>query len=360
MSRWNNKKRLTNYQEWHSIVTTERPEPPEPLTKAAFGKLPAAEQSRHRKQRLTHHSQFPFFETSRLKKFDEKLRALPELNNGLEPNQTHGPALTGIAGAGKTTALRHYLREIERGARADDPNQFDPVDPENPDIETDRIYTICVSLPVRCTPLMLNTRLLGYMRIPVATRATKADTTTTLVDAMHTHGVEFLAIDDAHRFSEDKDGEESADHLKDLLSQVTATPVLAGVSLKNAKFLTSEFGQQLTNRLHFVETGPIKSTDAVTIGDTAAKEWTLLLMHLEGHISLRKHQPGDVTDLQDYLRKRTAGRLNAVTELLSLGCQRAIGTGTERVTKKLLDECETSWETQSRYDKFGDASKTDP
>lgn len=67
--------------------------------------------------------------------------------------------------------------------------------------------------------------------------------------------------------------------------------------------------------------------------------WRQLLLALEQRIVLAHSYPGMLADdLSDYLFARSTGHIGSLMTLINRGCQRAQRTGTERLTRDLLNQ----------------------
>ncbi|MFE1907624.1 hypothetical protein ACFW96_28695 [Streptomyces gardneri] len=68
-------------------------------------------------------------------------------------------------------------------------------------------------------------------------------------------------------------------------------------------------------------------------------QWRQLLLALEQRIVLTDAYPGMLADaLSDYLFTRSTGHIGSLMTLINRRCQRAQRTGTERLTRDLLDQ----------------------
>lgn len=67
------------------------------------------------------------------------------------------------------------------------------------------------------------------------------------------------------------------------------------------------------------------------------RHWRSLIKSTERQLVPAEHRPGMLTDLEDYLFERTTGPIGAYFTLLVCGCYRAIRTGSEALTRDLLD-----------------------
>jgi hypothetical protein len=69
------------------------------------------------------------------------------------------------------------------------------------------------------------------------------------------------------------------------------------------------------------------------------RTWRQLLLAIEKDLVLAGNYPGMVAgDLADYLFARSTGHFASLMTLVTRGCRRAIRTGTEKLTRDLLDQ----------------------
>ncbi len=73
--------------------------------------------------------------------------------------------------------------------------------------------------------------------------------------------------------------------------------------------------------------------------DEGRRTWRRLLLAIERMLVLaNKHHGMVAEDLADYLYARSTGHFASLMTLVARGCQRAIRSGEERLTKDLLDK----------------------
>ncbi|SKT78550.1 ATP binding protein with TniB domain [Mycobacteroides abscessus subsp. abscessus] len=69
------------------------------------------------------------------------------------------------------------------------------------------------------------------------------------------------------------------------------------------------------------------------------REWRQLLATIDSKLRLAEHRQGMVADdLCEYLFVRSTGHIGSLMTLIDRGCQRAMRTGTEKLTQELLNE----------------------
>ena len=72
--------------------------------------------------------------------------------------------------------------------------------------------------------------------------------------------------------------------------------------------------------------------------DEGRREWRQLLLALEKRIGLADRHPGMLAeDLSDYLFARSTGHIGSLMTLVNRGCQRAVRTGAELLSRELMD-----------------------
>lgn len=86
--------------------------------------------------------------------------------------------------------------------------------------------------------------------------------------------------------------------------------------------------------------GPPLGVDPFEIEtEPGRRTWRQLLLAIEKDLVLAGTHPGMVADeLADYLFARSTGHFASLMTLITRGCRRAIRTGTEKLTRDLLDQ----------------------
>jgi len=155
-------------------------------------------------------------------------------------------------------------------------------------------------------------------------------------------GTEILAIDDIHfLLPHTTEGRPVSDLLKQIMSELPLTLVLAGVGLVESGLFTegpdtpsARARTQLGVRLTPVPLEHLK-------WHSNSGEWRRCLLRIEADICLANHQPGDIADLlSDYLYEHSNnGTISNLMQLINLGCREAIRCGDERLTLPLMEHC---------------------
>jgi hypothetical protein len=73
------------------------------------------------------------------------------------------------------------------------------------------------------------------------------------------------------------------------------------------------------------------------VSPAGRQHWQSLLKATEQHLVLAHARPGMLTVLADYLFERSSGHIGSYHSLITRGCYKAIRTGEEKLTRRLLD-----------------------
>jgi hypothetical protein len=165
--------------------------------------------------------------------------------------------------------------------------------------------------------------------------------------------VRLLIVDDLHFLKwRHTNGVEVSNHFKHIANEFPVTLILIGVGLAQ-RGLFSE-GNSYADAV-LAQTG--RRTTRLGMEpfridtDEGRDAWRQLLLGVEQRVVLAHKGPGMLAgDLSDYLFARSTGHIGSLMTLLNRGCQRAVRTGTERLTAELLDtvKCDAASEAARR------------
>jgi hypothetical protein len=156
-------------------------------------------------------------------------------------------------------------------------------------------------------------------------------------------------------------GVEISNHFKYIANEFPVTLIFVGVGL-TARGLFSEG--------HSYEDAVIAQTGRRTTRldmrpfaiDTSEgrREWRQLLLSLEQRIILADKHPGMLADgLSDYLFARSTGHIGSLMTLINRGCQRAVRTGVEVLTRELMDQVKNDAASEKARQELETASRRD-
>lgn len=78
-------------------------------------------------------------------------------------------------------------------------------------------------------------------------------------------------------------------------------------------------------------------------------EWAGIIQAMEDALLLYRHQSGDLAKHWRYLHDRTGGTLAALSDLIREAADEAIETGTETITKTIMDHIVLGQRAEARY-----------
>ncbi|MEY9997123.1 hypothetical protein ABIE67_009155 [Streptomyces sp. V4I8] len=242
-------------------------------------------------------------------------------------------AIDAFPGLGKTTAVLAFARKFHRREIAEH-GAFSAQGHER--------WPVCrVGLTGNTGMKDLNRAMLEFFGHPGRQTSTAAQLGLQALDCMLLCEVRLLILDDLHFLKWRKtSGIEVSNHLKWIANEFPITLLKVGVGLA-AKGLFSE--GEATGDTALAQTGrrttrldmPPFTIDT----EQGRRHWRQLLLTLEQRIVLADTYPGMLADdLSDYLFARSTGHIGSLMTLVNRGCQRAVRTGTERLTRDLLEQ----------------------
>ncbi|MEU7922987.1 hypothetical protein [Micromonospora zamorensis] len=129
-----------------------------------------------------------------------------------------------------------------------------------------------------------------------------------------------------------------SNHLKWLANELPVTFVYAGVGLAERRLFAEGLTGDSAVMAQIARRWTRLELPAFHVGDTAGRRrWRSLLKATERQLVLAKAHPGMLTDLDDYLFARATGHIGSFITLITRGCYKAIRTGAEVLTERLLD-----------------------
>ena len=286
------------------------------LEDTAWAALPAADRVLYDEARCRYHSELVVVSTSAVRQISHQGRLLTLLNQR-EISARRGLIVSGDWTTGKTTAVKQLGRTHELRIRARYPG-------------SDRIPVVYVTTPPKGSPRKLAMEFARFLGLPMVTRR---DNTADIADAvchvMIDARVDLVLVDEIHNMNlATIAGEDLSDHLKYFTEHLPATFVYAGIDVERSGLFTGVRGRQLAGRCVTVSTGPFPFRD----------EWWQLVSAMESTLRLHRHEPGSLSAAAKYLHQRTGGMIGSLSHLIRASAIRAILSGTEAVTRPLMDK----------------------
>ena len=323
---------LARKEGWAAFVNAVPRQRPESLTRSAIRALGDAAANDYNLRRREWHANLGPLKTPQLAALHEDLWDILDSNLQDGDKAKGAVAIDSAAGLGKTTAALAFgkdfhLREVaERGPRT---------------AEGDERWPVCrVGLTGNTTMKDFNLAMLEFFAHPGVTRGTAAQYIRRALDCVLLCDVRLLIVDDLHflrwRLSS---GVEISNHLKYIANEFPVTLLLIGVGLQVGGLLSE--GRSYSDAV-LAQTGRrttvLDMRPFLVTTEEGRREWRQLLLAIEERLVLADTTPGMLAEhLSDYLYARSTGHIGSLMTLINRGCQRAVRTGTERLTASLLD-----------------------
>jgi len=320
--------RKEGWRRWADAAARVRPES---LTARQIGRLGADAKADYDDARHDWHANFGTIKTSQLAAIHDELDQIVATNRQ-DPDRIRGAAvIDALPGLGKTTIANTFARDFDRTQRR---RHGDLTDEGH-----ERLPVFRVGLTSRTTLRTLNRMICEFYGHPGTDRANSAQLASFAVDCVLSCHTRIGIIDDLHFIDPHRrDGIEVSNHLKWLANELPVTFIYAGVGLAErrlfAEGLTGDNAvmAQTARRWTRLELPPFAVAD-----NASRRQWRSLLKATERQLVLAKAHPGMLSDIGDYLFARSSGHIGSFITLITRGCYKAIRTGAEALTEKLLD-----------------------
>lgn len=323
---------LARKEGWQRFVETPARIQPEPLTRAELESLSEEAFEDYNRQRREWHANLGPIKTPQLAELQENIYDIVD-SNAQDGDKAKGAiAIDAFPGLGKTTAVldfakKYHRREIkERGTITSKGHERWPV---------------CrVGLTGNTGMVEFNRAMLAFFAHPGVSRGNAAHFAHRALDCVLACETRLLIVDDLHFLRwRNIVGVEISNHFKYIANEFPVTLIFVGVGLA-ARGLFSE-GHSYEDAV-IAQTGrrttKLDLNPFVINTEAGRREWRQLLLALEQRIVLADKRPGMlVDDLSDYLFARSTGHIGSLMTLINRGCQRAVRSGAENLTRDLLD-----------------------
>ncbi|MGX5207145.1 TniB family NTP-binding protein [Streptomyces violaceus] len=323
---------LSRKEDFQAFVEAPRRARPELLSRTALKALDDGALVAYNRDRRQWHANLGPIRTPQLAALHEDLWDIVDSNQQDGDKAKGAVAVDAFPGLGKTTAVLAFAREFHRREIAEH-GAFT--------VQGHERWPVCrVGLTGNTGMKDLNRAMLEFFSHPGRQTSTAAQLGLQALDCVLSCEVRLLVLDDLHFLKWRKtSGIEVSNHLKWIPNEFPVTLLKVGVGLAD-KGLFSE-GETAGDTV-LAQTGRRTTRldmPPFTIGtEQGRRHWRQLLLALEQRIVLADTCPGMLADdLCDYLFARSTGHIGSLMTLVNRGCQRAVRTGTERLTRDLLD-----------------------
>ncbi|WP_258038783.1 TniB family NTP-binding protein [Streptomyces sp. SM12] len=322
---------LSRKEGWRRFVDAPPRRRPEPLTRARIAALSAEAAEDYNDSRDDWHANFGVVQTPQLAAVHAELEQIVASNRQDGDRIRSAAVIDALPGLGKTTTANLYGRDFDRKQM----RRLGPVT----EAGHERIPVFRVGLTSNTTLRTLNRMICEFYGHPATNRANAATLASHALDCVLSCETQLGIIDDVHFIDLDRrDGLAVSNHLKWLANELPVTFVYVGVGLAERRF----FADGLTGKNVVLAQTARRWTRLEVASfrldtDQGRRHWRSLIKATERQLVLADHQPGMLVDLAAYLFERTTGHIGSYFTLLMRGCYRAIRTGTEALTRDLLD-----------------------
>ena len=323
---------LARKEGWQRFVDTAARLQPERMTRRELEALSENACDDYNRERREWHANRGPIKTPQLANLHEDLWDIVD-SNAQDGDKAKGAvAIDAFPGLGKTTAVldfarKYHQREVkEQGTTTSRGHERWPV---------------CrVGLTGNTGMVEFNRAMLAFFAHPGVSRGNAAHFAHRALDCVLACETKLLIVDDLHFLRwRNTAGVEISNHFKYIANEFPVTLIFVGVGLA-ARGLFSE-GHSYEDAV-IAQTGrrttKLDVQPFVINTDEGRREWRQLLLALEKRIVLVDKQPGMLADnLSDYLFARSTGHIGSLMTLINRGCQRAVRTGAENLSRELLD-----------------------
>lgn len=311
----------TTKEAWIAFAAAERPDPPPRLTLRRYRDLSPSDRDAFDAERCRFHGSLGPYMVAQARRINADTEELLQANLHLPADRARpSGALDGDPFLGKTTLLRAIGRHYERARRAAAGMYTD---------EGHEYLPVChVALPKDSSIAGLNGKLATFMHLPERRKESQASLTRRIVDAMWKCETELVLIDDIHfaAGSRGRRAEDLNDHIKDLMNELAATFLVAGVALEEIRFFgegktpSKQRQAQIGGRFRHFAVQPL---DIGT--DEGLADWRALLSAVGRDLQLLGGRTRlDSKEMGLYLFGRSGGSIGHLMELIRIGAERAI------------------------------------
>ncbi|MFD8010486.1 TniB family NTP-binding protein [Streptomyces sp. NPDC058955] len=318
-------------EEWRAYLAAlaHMPGRPELPAWSAYQAMSEAERAAFNEARDDYHSAFVILRTPPMDRIHQQITKKLKLNKDAPAGARPGIVIDGPPTVGKSTLVKTFAADFETGLRRKYPDRFGRAG-------DDYVPVVYISVPAGATPKMLSAAIAQYMNLELPRGATSTDITGLVLAALRRCGTQLVIIDDIHFLDVSvKDGRPANDHLKHLANFCAATFVYTGVEVLNSGlFLEGGHKERATQTAGRFTHFELRRFGIDTLA--AAREWATVVKSMEEALGLLRHQPGSLD--WEYLHDRTGGSINSLSILIREAALDAVATGSERITKKIMNE----------------------
>jgi hypothetical protein len=324
---------LSTRRGWDEFTTAPPRQRPELLSAAQIRKLPEQARTEHEERRPAWHANIGPPRTPQMRAVHGHLDDIVEASRQ-DGDKVKGAAVIGAyPGLGKSTIARVFAR----GFHQRQVSLYGPVT----EAGHDRVPVVHVCLTSSTSKRSFSAMRCRFFGLPGHGKGNAGEPGHGAADAVLSCDVRLCVVDDVH-FPDPRrrDGRDVANHFKYLADTFPVTFIRVGAGRERrgpiSEGLAAGEEEPAQNARRWTTLG----VDPSEIGTGAGRRtWRRLLLAIEKDPALTSSHPGMVAgDPADDLSARSTGHFASLMTLITRGCRRAIRTGTENLTRDLLDQ----------------------
>lgn len=319
-----------SWQAWQEYCDTPYLQRPDIMTTDQLALMSSSERNSYNERRNRYHSFMAPVKTSLMREVHDIVELVRSTNPVGGYAARNAVVIDGAPTVGKTTAITHFARTVDRHSRQSNGDRTD--------LGAFRIPTVLIGLSGNPSMKDMSRSIATFLGVPEVKR-TGERWTADAMKALAEAETEFLIVDDLHCINAgSKDGQALTDHLKRLLDDFAGTCVYAGVDLDD-KGLYDTTGRRANGRMdQTARRWTLVRGERISIADKSGQtEWIQLIATLESQLALCAHPLGRLVDCSDLLYERTTGSVGTLVELLKRASFLAMRDGTEQISPQLVE-----------------------
>ncbi|MFD6312012.1 ATP-binding protein [Streptomyces nigra] len=323
---------LSRKEDFKTFAQAPRRSRPELLTRAQKEALSDDARAEYDQDLRHWHANLGPIRTPQLAELHEDLWDIVDSNLQDGDRVKGAVAVDAFPGLGKTTSVLAFAGEYHRREIAEK-GELTAAGHER--------WPVCrVGLTGNTGMKDLNRAILEFFGHPGRSRGTTAQFGKRALDCVLSCETRLLILDDLHFLKwRQSSGVEVSNHLKWIANEFPVTLLMVGVGLADkGLFSEGEAGGEAALAQTGRRTTRLGMRPFAIDTETGRREWRKMLLALEQRVVLADKYTGMLADdLSDYLFARSTGHIGSLMTLIARGCQRAVRTGEERLSRESLD-----------------------
>lgn len=342
---------LSRKEGWFAFANRSEIPQPERLDRSAYRLLSSQGKAEYTTGRLKYLSRLTI-RTPQLVHVHESIEDMMSSDLQEFDRVRCAPVIDAEPGVGKTTAVNMFGRDFHRQIIAREGHRVGH--------DAKRIPVVRIGLTGNTTPKSLILQILEFYAHPNKS-GTTLQVTSSALDCVLRCDTRLIIIDDIHFLNlSRRDGREVSNTLKSLANDFPSTFIFVGVGVESRGLFDEGLGRAESGTAQLGRRWTRLEMPAFQIfNDQQRHDWRVTLKEVEQAIILLDAYPGMIADdLSDYFFARTSGYIGSMMELARMGTLKAIKSGTERITKDLLDTVQIARAAEKRRYELEAAMKT--